>query len=111
MSSGKSSAVKATGHSAHSIWSSTSPAVKKYIARRRPQSPRNTTTRKDMLPYLELIEQSPVYTAMLAFFGLYPMLTSLVWMISALVYFVRRDRQPQSQDSSYLPFVSVVIPA
>jgi biofilm PGA synthesis N-glycosyltransferase PgaC len=64
-----------------------------------------------LLQCFELIEGSPIYTAMLAYFGLYPIITSLVWMISALVYFKRRDRQPAQRDDSDSPFVSIVIPA
>jgi biofilm PGA synthesis N-glycosyltransferase PgaC len=64
-----------------------------------------------ILHTIELIEQTPIYWLLLAFFGLYPIVTSLVWMISALVYYFRHDRNAADPDDSYLPFVSILIPA
>ena len=58
-------------------------------------------------------EHTWVYMAMLLFFAWYPVGTSLMWMFTALIYFVRRE---VNQDMSYYdideyPLVSVVIPA
>jgi biofilm PGA synthesis N-glycosyltransferase PgaC len=66
-----------------------------------------------MHPILELINNSTIYWVVVVFYGLYPILTSLVWMVTALVYRFRRDSpQPvQAVPDDELPFVSVLVPA
>ena len=65
-----------------------------------------------MIPVIQAIEANPFYLAAIVFFGTYPVLTSVIWMTTALVYFIRRDRQPdQSLTEERLPMVSILIPA
>ena len=65
-----------------------------------------------MIEWLKTIEQSSLYTAALIFYGLHPMLTSVIWMVTGMTYFRRRDLSAsQVTDDSYFPWVSVLIPA
>jgi len=58
------------------------------------------------------IEDTWFYTGMVAFYGLYPVLTSSVYVLTAFIYFARRPAKPvQELPENELPFVSVVIPA
>jgi biofilm PGA synthesis N-glycosyltransferase PgaC len=64
-------------------------------------------------PVLDAINHWTIYWIAIAFYGLYPVITSLVWIATALVYFVRRDLREQEaplQDDQ-LPLVSVLLPA
>ncbi len=59
-----------------------------------------------------MIENARLYTWALNFYGLYPLTTSLVWIITALVFYYRRERRPQVPETgSGAPLVSVLIPA
>jgi poly-beta-1,6-N-acetyl-D-glucosamine synthase len=71
------------------------------------------STPAQMHPLLEVINNCVAYRAAVVFYGLYPILTSLVWMVTALVYRVRRDssQPPQETPDHELPFVSVLVPA
>src|SRR5262245_38398675 len=61
---------------------------------------------------ITIIEDTWFYTVAVAFYGLYPILTSLVYVITAFIYFVRRPAKPVMElPENELPFVSVVIPA
>ena len=65
-----------------------------------------------LLPIIRAIESSRLYDSAIAFYGLYPILTSLAWIVTALVYHFRRDRKesaPLPDPNS--PFISVVVPA
>lgn len=66
-----------------------------------------------MMPVLEAIEASPAYWAVLVFFAGYPIVTSVVWMTTALLYFVRREAgKPTDPPAMHaIPRVSVLIPA
>jgi biofilm PGA synthesis N-glycosyltransferase PgaC len=62
--------------------------------------------------YISIIEETWVYTTAIAFYGLYPILTSLVYIVTAGVYYFRRPPRPvQYLSDKELPFVSVIIPA
>jgi len=62
--------------------------------------------------FITLIEDTWFYTGMIAFYGLYPVLTSLVYVLTAFIYFARRPARPVQQlPENELPFVSVLIPA
>src|SRR5579864_9057710 len=70
-------------------------------------------THAQMHPILDLLNNCTIYWVVVVFYGLYPILTSLVWMVTALVYRFRRDsNQPvQAVPDDELPFVSVLVPA
>jgi biofilm PGA synthesis N-glycosyltransferase PgaC len=61
--------------------------------------------------YLELFEQSWLYLVMIAFYGLYPIITCLVYIITAVSYSFRRPATTEPLPDSELPFVSIIIPA
>jgi biofilm PGA synthesis N-glycosyltransferase PgaC len=62
---------------------------------------------------LDLINNSTIYWIAVVFYGLYPIATSLMWMITAFVYHVRRDSLHPAEETPdhQLPFVSVLVPA
>ena len=64
-------------------------------------------------PVLDAINHSTVYLVAIGFYGLYPVITSLIWMATAFVYYVRRDlREPEAMLADHqLPMVSVLLPA
>lgn len=64
-------------------------------------------------PVLDLINNSVVYRIAVIFYGLYPIVTSMVWMVTAILYRIRRDssRGEQELPDNELPFVSVLVPA
>ena len=64
-----------------------------------------------LLKAIELIEAQPAYWAAVLFYGFYPILTSLLWMITAIVYHVRRDLKKDAQGEQDYPSVSILIPA
>jgi biofilm PGA synthesis N-glycosyltransferase PgaC len=65
-----------------------------------------------MLEWIQFVERSQFYLAAVVFFGLYPMLTSLVWVVTGLIYYVRRDRhQAADAEPMNFPMVSVLVPA
>lgn len=60
---------------------------------------------------LQQIENHWLYALAIAFYGFYPIVTSLVWMATGSIYYFRRDvRQAERADDSY-PFVSILLPA
>jgi biofilm PGA synthesis N-glycosyltransferase PgaC len=62
--------------------------------------------------YITFFEDTWIYTTAVGFYGLYPILTSLVYIVTAVIYYVRRPRKPlQYLSEDELPFVSVIIPA
>lgn len=64
-----------------------------------------------LISYLELFEQSWLYLVMIAFYGLYPIITCLVYIITAVSYSFRRPATTEPLPDSELPFVSIIIPA
>lgn len=66
-----------------------------------------------ILHWIRLIDESAGYTVALRFYGLYPLLTAVIWATTAIAYYVRRDRR-QSRSKPELaatPRVSILIPA
>ncbi len=58
----------------------------------------------------------PVYDVMMVFFAMYPLFTSIMWAVTAIICALRRERRStldfyEFPDDSVLPKVSVVIPA
>src|SRR5580765_2010219 len=64
-------------------------------------------------PILDAINNWTSYKVAIGFYGLYPVITSLIWMATAIVYYVRRDlREPEPPVSDdQLPLVSILLPA
>src|SRR5512140_4406 len=68
----------------------------------------------DIRELLLVVETSRVYWGVLIFFAFYPILSSLIWVTTSLLYFFRRevgeaDREMYRIDE--YPLVSVLIPA
>jgi poly-beta-1,6-N-acetyl-D-glucosamine synthase len=59
------------------------------------------------------IESSAGYSALIGFYGLYPIITSFIYMVTAVLYYLRRKQTIAEHDvpDKELPFVSVIIPA
>jgi biofilm PGA synthesis N-glycosyltransferase PgaC len=68
--------------------------------------------RPDLVSFLDWFEHTPVYFGWLVFFAWYPMLTGLMWILTSLTYWWRRERRerviPTPPDDA--PFVTVMIP-
>jgi poly-beta-1,6-N-acetyl-D-glucosamine synthase len=67
-----------------------------------------------LLPVIEAVDRSPLYIALLVFFGTYPILMAGVWVVMSLSQHLRRERPQRGTPTSgedYTPFVSVIIPA
>jgi biofilm PGA synthesis N-glycosyltransferase PgaC len=67
----------------------------------------------DLLTILDVIEHSVFYLIALVFFAWYPIFSSLMWIITSLIYFFRRERK-QGEEYYRLdvyPSVTVLIPA
>jgi len=61
------------------------------------------------------IERSPVYISILIFFGFYPVVSSIMWIVTALYFYRRRERSDPrgfyELEPEQAPLVSVLIPA
>ena len=61
------------------------------------------------------IAGSPVYSVVLIFFAIYPLLAAFMWILTSLIYFVRReapaDKSFYDVPEESLPLVSLIIPA
>ncbi len=62
------------------------------------------------------LQQSPVYTAILVYFAWYPLVTSVVWIFTSLIFYRNREGgKPGAFDAFYQtdakPLVSFIIPA
>ena len=67
----------------------------------------------DLLTILDQVENSMIYLIALVFFAWYPIFSSMMWIITSLIYFFRRERK-QGRDFYKLeiyPSVTVLIPA
>jgi Glycosyltransferases, probably involved in cell wall biogenesis len=60
---------------------------------------------------LNAIEASNIYTAAIVFYGLYPLMTCFIYIVTAIIYYFRRPARPKHLLESDLPFVSVILPA
>jgi biofilm PGA synthesis N-glycosyltransferase PgaC len=60
---------------------------------------------------LNAIEASNMYTAAIVFYGLYPLMTCFIYIVTAIIYYFRRPMRAKSLLDADLPFVSVLLPA
>ncbi|MBR9988663.1 MAG: poly-beta-1,6 N-acetyl-D-glucosamine synthase [Gemmatimonadetes bacterium] len=61
---------------------------------------------------LAAVDSSPLYHAGLIFYGMYPVSMAIIWIILSIVYFRRREVDPEKlAPSDFTPFVSVLLPA
>jgi biofilm PGA synthesis N-glycosyltransferase PgaC len=67
----------------------------------------------NLLPILEAIQGHWIYLAALVFFAWYPILTSLMWVFTSAVYFIRRERTIDEEfyNLESYPTVSILVPA
>ncbi len=70
----------------------------------------------DLYGLIVSFQSTPGYWLLLVFFAWYPMITSVMWIYTSLIFFKRReDMEPQKRDAFYAtgdqPFVSFLIPA
>ncbi len=58
-------------------------------------------------------ERNPLYIVVLLFFGFYPLVSSLVWISTSILFYVRRELHapPVFYELEEFPLVSVLIPA
>ncbi len=62
------------------------------------------------------LQHTWIYLAMLFFFGVYPVLSAIVWLMTSLFYFHRRERPDERREAAFYqipdppPMVSVLIP-
>jgi biofilm PGA synthesis N-glycosyltransferase PgaC len=67
----------------------------------------------DLLTVLDVIEHSAIYFVALVFFAWYPIFSSLMWILTSLIYFFRRERRQGEEFYAIgtYPSVTVLIPA
>jgi biofilm PGA synthesis N-glycosyltransferase PgaC len=62
--------------------------------------------------WIQVTENTAAYDAALRFYGLYPLVTAIVWATTALAFYLRRERSNRDQpEAGATPRVSVLIPA
>ena len=69
--------------------------------------------RSSIYEIFEAIEQSHAYWLIVLFYGFYPIVTSLMWISTAMLYYVRYDLsgEPDIEAVERWPFVSILMPA
>src|ERR671914_2904024 len=60
---------------------------------------------------LAWVAETPPYAVALAFVAAYPIVTGIMWTLTALIFYRRNERDPRPVDDDELPFVSVVVAA
>ncbi len=67
----------------------------------------------DLLTILDQVEHSVIYLIALIFFAWYPIFSSMMWIITSLIYFFRRERRQGGAfyKLDIYPSVTVLIPA
>ncbi len=69
--------------------------------------------RPDIVSFLDWFQHTPIYFGWLVFFAWYPMLTGLMWILTSLMYWWRRERTPRPLPElpEDPPFVTIMLPA
>ena len=66
----------------------------------------------DLVSILDVIQRSPIYLAILVFFAWYPIFTSLIWVFTAVLFFIRHERKFEKPgEGDHFPFATVLIAA
>jgi biofilm PGA synthesis N-glycosyltransferase PgaC len=62
--------------------------------------------------FFQAVSESLVYKLALLFFAVYPITTSITWVISTLIYYYRRENKPDKSfyEVNEKPFVSILVP-
>jgi hypothetical protein len=60
---------------------------------------------------LAWIAGTPPYAIALGFVAAYPIVTGVMWSLTALIFYRRNEREPVAVGDAELPFVSVVVAA
>ena len=69
-----------------------------------------------MTGFLISFQHTTVYWVMLVFFGFYPVFSAIVWLVTSVVYYSRKERMSEEEESNFYalpdppPMVSVLIP-
>ena len=69
-----------------------------------------------MAEFLVAFQHTTVYWVMLVFFGFYPVFSAIVWLVTSVVYYSRKERLSEEEESNLYtlpdppPMVSVLIP-
>src|SRR3989337_4396958 len=69
-----------------------------------------------MIDFLVSIQPTTVYWVMLVFFGFYPVFSAIVWLVTSVIYFSRKERLSEEDEADFYelpdppPMVSVLIP-
>ena len=69
-----------------------------------------------MAEFLVAFQHTTVYWVMLVFFGFYPVFSAIVWLVTSVVYYSRKERMSEEEESNFYalpdppPMVSVLIP-
>ncbi|MFQ5510210.1 MAG: glycosyltransferase [Candidatus Krumholzibacteriia bacterium] len=67
----------------------------------------------DLVSVVESIQRNPFYLVILVFFAWYPIFTSVVWVATSVVFYMRRERRRgfNPADARYQPLVTVLFAA
>ncbi len=63
------------------------------------------------------VQHTWIYIVLLLFFGIYPVLSAIVWLMTSLFYFLRKERTDERREAALYalpeppPMVSILIPA
>jgi poly-beta-1,6-N-acetyl-D-glucosamine synthase len=60
---------------------------------------------------LRAFENTWFYSMAIGFYGLYPIVTCLVYVVTAVIYHFRRPQTAPQLEDGELPFVSIIVPA
>lgn len=70
----------------------------------------------EIIASLIAFQHTNVYWVMLVFFGFYPVFSAIVWLVTSVIYFVRKERLSEEDEADLYelptppPMVSVLIP-
>jgi len=68
-----------------------------------------------MQEFIRSIGSNPAYLVLMVFFAWYPLFTSIMWAVTAVLYSLRRERRSDRDfydiPDSELPLVTVIVPA
>lgn len=65
----------------------------------------------ELFRILSFIDHTWLYRALLYFYGLYPVVMSLVWVVLSVFFRTRQEDRSETLNEGPFPFVSIVVPA